>query len=674
VNTICKVKLAVLIASGGLYCQPAMAADEIVITAERRAQAQNDVAFSISKINHDQLITIQAEHPAEVLNQIPGTSLHRGSGQEHLTAIRSPILTGGAGAGSFLFLENGVPVRAAGFANVNGLLEAQTALADNFEVVRGPGGAFYGANAIHGVINVQTPTPKQTGYQGTVSVSERIQQANASLTHVADGKGFYAGIALQNDQGFRDDSGADKQQLTLRHVDETGRWNRDVIFSFTNLNQETAGFLIGEDAFADETLATTNPNPNAFRDVRSARLQSNFSRTSQTGTLTITPYARWTDMTFRQHFLPSQAIERNSHWSVGAQSAWHGKLAGTGTYALGLDAEYTQGFLTEVQENPTIFSFIQGVHYDYQVTASSLSPFANAVFELGANTSLTIAARGDWTHYDYETRIAANLPSDPGRFLRPSDRSDTFFTLSPKISLQRKFANGTGWIGYAQGARPPQTTDLYRLQDNQLVGDIEPETIDNLEAGWRGSLGVITGEITGYFSTKENFLFRDADGFNVTNGRTRHIGIEAAFTWAITPSLSLAMNGTYARHTYRFDRPVNSAINATEAIRFGDDIDTAPRTLGGARLNWTPTPERLVQVGWVHVGRYFTDAANQNTYDGHDIFDLRTEQGFGGFTGFVHVRNLLDTAYAERADFAFGNARSFPSAGRNITIGLRFQY
>ena len=36
-------------------------------------------------------------HPAEILNTVAGVNIHRGSGQEHLTAIRSPVLTGGAG-------------------------------------------------------------------------------------------------------------------------------------------------------------------------------------------------------------------------------------------------------------------------------------------------------------------------------------------------------------------------------------------------------------------------------------------------------------------------------------------------------------------------------------------------------------------------------------------------
>jgi len=88
-------------------------------------------------------------HPAEILNSVAGVNIHRGSGQEHLTAIRSPVLTGGAGAGSFLYALDGVPLRAAGFANVNGLLEAPTEIASRIEVFKGPGPADYGSNAVH---------------------------------------------------------------------------------------------------------------------------------------------------------------------------------------------------------------------------------------------------------------------------------------------------------------------------------------------------------------------------------------------------------------------------------------------------------------------------------------------------------------------------------------------
>ena len=67
---------------------------------------------------------VAANHPAEILNTVPGVNVQMNSGQELLVAIRSPVLPAGAGQGSFLILENGIPTRAAGFGNVNALFEA----------------------------------------------------------------------------------------------------------------------------------------------------------------------------------------------------------------------------------------------------------------------------------------------------------------------------------------------------------------------------------------------------------------------------------------------------------------------------------------------------------------------------------------------------------------------
>src|SRR5690606_15498625 len=106
---------------------------------------------------------IDPVQPAEALNRLPGVGIQQGSGAEHLTAIRSPVLTGGAGAGSFLYLEDGVPMRAAGFANVNALMEAMDEVSGGIEVVRGPGGARYGSNAEHGLINFLSRPPSPEG-------------------------------------------------------------------------------------------------------------------------------------------------------------------------------------------------------------------------------------------------------------------------------------------------------------------------------------------------------------------------------------------------------------------------------------------------------------------------------------------------------------------------------
>src|SRR5690606_15300976 len=123
-------------------------------------------------------------------------------------------------------------------------------------------------------------------------------------------------------------------------------------------------------------------------------------------------------------------------------------------------------------------------------------------------------------------------------------------TLTPNIGLAYDFdANTLGWVRYVRGARAPQTTDAYRLQNRQVVGEIDSETNDSIEAGVRGQRGPATFELVGFYGYKKNFFFRDADGLNVPDGETESYGVEFAATFDITDTLMLRGSGTLASHT-----------------------------------------------------------------------------------------------------------------------------
>ncbi len=658
-------------AAGGYLCAAA-ADDSIVVTAERRAQSLSDVPQSVTALTRDDLELIDADHIAEALSRSPGVALHRGSGAEHLTAIRSPVLTSGAGAGSFLFLENGVPLRSAGFANINGLFDAHFEIADRIEIIRGPSGALYGANAIHGVINVLTPAPSEdlSLFAETYGDTQERFKLKGSVSDTLGAHGFYAGFSAITEAGYRADSGLEQQKLTLRHRFDDGGASVDTIFSFDNLEQETAGFIIGAAALRDRSLRRTNDVPGAYRDAKSARLQSTVEfDVAEATSVQITSYARWNQMAFPQHFLPSNALEENSHWSAGVQSALYHD-AGPLSLIAGIDAEYTEGALREFQSDPTIFSYTQGLHYDFDVKAVNASGFVQAGYALGPRTTASAAIRIDGTIYKYDNLTASGVV---GRFLRLADQSDKFVTASPKFSLRHELNDEASvYASYARGARPPQTTDLYRLQINQTGDQAQPEKIDAWELGLRAGVGDrVQVELAGFYMNKSNFFFRDADGFNVSNGKTRHVGVEADIRIELHETLSLSSALTYARHSYRFSRPVGAA---SEVISFGDDVDTAPRVIANTRLAWRPDDRLRFEAEWISMGSYFTDAANDNKYDGHNILNLRAEAAVTeALAAFVTVRNVTDALYAERADFAFGEDRYFPGETRTFGVGLRYK-
>lgn len=652
--------------------------EEIVITATHRASALADHAGNVAIVEDVEFIS--ADHASDILNRLPGVNIQHGSGQEHLTSIRSPVLTAGAGAGSFLYLEDGIPLRSPGFANVNGLFEAHVEQARRIEVVRGPGSALYGSNAVHGLINVLTMAPDTIdGPKFDINFGTHdLGSVKLAVPFPGNVHNGILNLTLKRDDGYRNDNGYDQQKATVRTDWKDGDNSFTFVASFNNLNQETSGFIQqdavdfvkGREIYKDEVLAKSNPNPEAFRDATAIRTYLRWDRQLKNGLdLTVTPYFRKTEMEFLMHFLPGQALEENGHKSFGVQSRVYKEDAGSHLIVAGVDVEYTDGFLSEVQDGPDAFSFVTGTHYDYSVKAWLVSPYVHSEWDFGEKTRVTAGLRVDFTTYDYDNKTDTNL-APLERYQRPADRSDEFTTATPKLGITHRVTDELTLFGlYARGQRAPQTTDVYRLQFNQLAGDAEPEIMDSIEAGLRGSAGVVRFELAGYFMRKENFFFRDSNGDNVSDGKTEHIGVELGFVADLHETIDLSGSLTYAEHTYAFDNEIG--IGSTENIQDGEDIDTAPKFLANVRLGWKPIEQVRAELEWVHMDEYFTDGANLHKYEGHDLFNLRASYQVNDLLSvYGRVLNIADTAYADRADFARGAHRYFPGDERFFSVGL----
>jgi iron complex outermembrane recepter protein len=104
---------------------------------------------------------------------------------------------------------------------------------------------------------------------------------------------------------------------------------------------------------------------------------------------------------------------------------------------------------------------------------------------------------------------------------------------------------------------------------------------------------------------KKNVIFSDSERRNVSDGKTRHYGLEYSLWWQLHEQWSLNMNGTFARHLYANNPNLVGVAPGTDIE--GNDIDTAPRHMGSVKLMWSFSPKGRAELEWVNLGSYYAD-------------------------------------------------------------------
>ena len=76
---------------------------------------------------------------------------------------------------------------------------------------------------------------------------------------------------------------------------------------------------------------------------------------------------------------------------------------------------------------------------------------------------------------------------------------------------------------------------------------------------------------------KENHIYRDSDFFNLSDGATKHQGLELQLKWQFSAQLEFSFSAS-ALHRYRHSQNINGI-----EIR-GNHIDSAPRYFANAQI------------------------------------------------------------------------------------------
>lgn len=680
---------------------------DVTVTGSREATPLAESASSVGVIKRESIALTAPSHPQQLLGQIPGVAVNVTNGEGHTMGIRQKIGTEPV----YLYLEDGIPIRATGFFNHNALYEINLPQAGGVEVVKGIGSALYGSDAIGGTVNILTPVPTKTSgasvglEAGSYGWLRLLGSANSGTQSFG---ALRADVNVSHTDGWRDNTAYDRQSLNLRWDAAAGDSTLiKTILGVTHIDQQT-GANSALTPYEYANTPTVNARPVAYRKVDALRLSSNFDTFLDNDTLlSITPYFRHNAMDLNGSYNFSTAatgdprIEKTSVDSFGVLLKWRRDFEGALRPRLiaGFDFDYSPGQRTENvldftgctvagtatrSQKYNCYS-VGPVIYDYDVVYTSASPYLHGEISPFSRLRLTAAVRYDQISYKGSNNIAAaEVVFGSKHYYQWSSAEASFSRLSPKLGLNYELGPATNlYASYNQGFRAPAESNLFRsghdttfaraqLKANDAL-NLNPILAEQTEIGLRGGVFGLTYDLTAYQLKKKNDILSQRDSTNTTtistnNGSTRHEGVELGVGKAFNDHWRLDLAYSYARHTY--DSWITSTANLS-----GKEIESAPRRIGNVRLAWTPTTATTVQLEWVQMGSYWLDAANTGKYEGHSLWNARFAQQLNKtFSLSARIMNLADKRYADSAAGTGAAPTLSPGLPRTLYVGLQGQW
>lgn len=696
-----------LVSSVSAQTQPAAQTQEatepsvlsaVTVTGSREKTLLLQTPASVGVISGDDIARTGPMHPQQILGQVPGVAIAVTNGEGHTTAIRQPFTT----SPLYLYLEDGIPIRATGFFNHNALYEVNIPQAGGIEVVKGPGSALYGSDAIGGAVNILTKVPSSTpglslsGEAG--SFGWRRLLVDGTKASGADGA-VRAAANLTHTDGWRDKTAYDRQSASFRQ--DQGLADGALlktILGYTKIDQQT-----GANSALTYHDYLNNPTRNnlsiAWRKVDALRLSTQYEREMGASLLTITPYLRSNSMDLNGSYNLSSdpRIEKSNVTSLGLMTKWRQDFGGASRPRLivGLDLERSPGSRTEDSLNLTSTGigadrFYTGYTvgnriYDYNVTFKSASAYAQGEVSPMPALRVTAGLRFDSLGYDMTNNITAatTRAGATARYYGQIAAATVDYThLSPKLGATLALSPTSSlYASYNHGFRAPSESQLFRAGSDtaanaaekaQLALALKPIKANQLEAGWRGATDGWSYDLALYRLVKLDDLVSQTDlatnvSTSVNAGKTEHRGIELGLGKVFNSRWRLDTALSYAKHTY-VDWITASANYS------GKEMESAPRVVANTRISWTPRAGTLAQLEWVRLGSYWLEASNSATYGkypGHDVLNLRFSQSVGkGVNLFARLLNVTDRRYADSASVSSNTPVFSPALPRAFYAGL----
>jgi iron complex outermembrane receptor protein len=263
-----------------------------VVSASKRPEKVSDAPAAVYVISHDDIVHSGVTSIADALRMAPGVQVAQPDGNSWAVSIRG--FNSGL-SNKLLVMIDGRTVYNPVYAGT--YWEAQDTLLndiDRIEVIRGPGGTLWGANAVNGVINIITKQASETQGQ-YVSVSTGTKERAAASGRTGGALPGHSGYYRIYAKGFDRDSNDKPNGQDARddwHSERSGfrvDWNNDFTLQ---------GDVYSTQTNVTESLPTFTPpfaiTPASKIDYTGANLLGHWQNKYDSGTLSTKSYIDYT--------------------------------------------------------------------------------------------------------------------------------------------------------------------------------------------------------------------------------------------------------------------------------------------------------------------------------------------------------------------------------------------
>jgi iron complex outermembrane recepter protein len=666
--------LAVRDAQTARRAVPQDALDEIVVTATLRREPQRSMPGSLTLLDRGVLERAAPRHFEDAIALVPNLNWASGTSRPRYFQVRGIGETEqwqGAPNPSVGFLIDGMDF--SGVAAIATMLDVE-----RIEVLRGPQGTAFGANALAGLVSIRSEAPQRERTLDTeVSVGDFDERSLSLVVGGAAGsdgawrfaaRGHRADGFVRNVFLGRDDTNRiaeDVARVRWSHrpesgpaVDLVGLWveqdNGYDTFTLDNTRNSRAD-KPGEDAQRARGLSATVEWPLAPQlrvEGVSAWTQSR-SAYGYDGDWTFAPDYDFTQAFARERQMVSQDLRLVAPaWIVGAYVS-----------ELREDGAQTDRFGGMLLREPL----------QSRYRASNVAAYGQAERAVAAGWLAALGVRAEQRSARYRDSDAAD---DAPRDRMLGGHVSLRFTSREATTLWLTAARGYKAGGFNIGALVP--ADRLRF---------DPEFLHSLELGlrhasadqrWSGSVSAFSmWRRNQQVSTSVQIDPGDPLSFlfltdNAARGRNR--GVEWELRWMLSPSFRVDASGAWLSTRYDGYR-----------VTSGRSLDGRAQTHAPARQLSAALEYRAPSGAFVRV-----DAAHRASFYFGDSHDARSRPytlvgaraGFerGPWSASLWVRNALDASWSQRG-YYFGNEppdfpdRLYlqPGDPRQIGVTIRWQ-